>query len=84
MWSIPMPPRPDGLWRTYTNVVFANGRLLVPIYPDFSPDLDRQALELYGRLLPEWEIVGIDAGSLIRREGALHCVIMNLPRVQHP
>jgi len=81
---IPMPPRPDGIWRTYTNVVFANGRLLVPIYPDFSPALDRQALELYGRLLPEWEIVGIDSGSLIRREGALHCVTMNLPRVQRP
>lgn len=77
---IPMPPRTDGIWRTYTNVVFANGRLLVPIYPDFSPELDRRALALYAELMPDWEVVGIDSSSLIRRDGALHCVTLNLPR----
>ncbi len=75
---IPMPPHDDGLWRTYTNVIYANGRLLVPTYPDVCPELDREALEIYTRLLPDWEIVAIDASDLIRRNGSLHCVTLNL------
>lgn len=78
---IPMPPHQDGLWRTYTNVVFANGVLLVPTYPKVSPKLNRQALAVYQRLLPEWEIRSVDASSLIRRNGALHCVTIGLPNV---
>jgi len=76
---VTMPARPDGIWRTYTNVVFANGRVLVPQYPGHSPDLDAEALALYERLLPGREIVGIDCTGLIRRNGALHCVTLNLP-----
>lgn len=76
---IPMPAHTDGLWRTYTNVAFVNGRLLVPVYPDAAPDLDRQALAIYASLMPDWEIVPIDASTLIRRKGALHCVTLNLP-----
>ncbi len=81
---IPMPPHDDGVWRTYTNVVFANGVLLVPAYPDRFPDLDAQARSVYQRLLPDWQIVGVDASSLIQRGGALHCVTMNLPVINDP
>jgi agmatine/peptidylarginine deiminase len=76
---IPMPPHDDGIWRTYTNVVFANGVLLVPAYPDKCPELDEEARGVFARLLPDWRVVGIDAASLIRRNGALHCVTMGLP-----
>ena len=76
---VTLPARPDDLWRTYTNVVFVNGRLLVPVYPDADPELNRQALATYRRLLPDWEIVGIDSSTLIRRNGALHCVTLKLP-----
>jgi agmatine/peptidylarginine deiminase len=34
---LPSPAARDGIWRTYTNVIYANGVLLVPQYPDFSP-----------------------------------------------
>ncbi len=76
---IPMPPHDDGIWRTYTNVVFANGVLLVPAYPDKCPDLDAKAREVFARLLPDWRVVSVDCSSLIRRNGALHCVTMGLP-----
>jgi len=76
---IPMPPHRDGLWRSYTNVIFANGILLVPQYPDVSPELDKTALEVYAGLLPDWKIVGVDARTLIAKMGALHCVSINVP-----
>lgn len=76
---IPMPANDDGAWRTYTNVVFANGVLLVPSYGDLDPELEREAVAVYERLLPGWKIVTVDATSLIGRNGALHCVTMELP-----
>lgn len=79
VYRIPMPSNKDGVWRTYTNVIFANGVLLVPNYPQTDPDLDSQALALYTSLLPEWKVVGIDATKLIPQRGALHCVSINAP-----
>jgi agmatine/peptidylarginine deiminase len=76
---IPMPPHDDDVWRTYTNIVLANEVVLVPLYPDHSPELDREALAIYRRLLPDRRVVGIDASGLIRMNGALRCVTMNIP-----
>lgn len=76
---IPMPSHADGIWRTYTNVVFANGRLLVPSYPDQDQELERKAINVYRELLPDWEIVPIDCDRLIRQRGALRCVTINIP-----
>lgn len=77
---IPMPPHDDGVWRTYTNIIMANGVILVPIYPDHCPDLDREALATYRRLMPNKRIVGVDASGLIKMNGALRCITMNIPR----
>jgi agmatine/peptidylarginine deiminase len=79
VYRIPMPPRFDGVWRTYTNVIFANGKLLVPTYSGAPAEMERDALDLYRNLLPGWEIVGIDCEDMIPLGGALHCVSMNLP-----
>ena len=76
---MPMPSRRDGLWRTYTNVIYANGMVLVPQYPDYCPDLDARALEVYRKLLPDWQVVGIDASSIIQKRGSLHCISLNVP-----
>jgi agmatine/peptidylarginine deiminase len=76
---IKSPPQRDGIWRTYTNVIFANGVLLVPQYPDYSPVLDRLAIETYQQALPNWKIVGINASSIIHQRGSLHCISLNLP-----
>jgi hypothetical protein len=74
-----MPPRTDGAFRTYTNVIFANGRLIVPTYSTVEPDVQAAALALYRRLLPQWEIIEIDCEEMIPLGGALHCVSMNVP-----
>jgi agmatine/peptidylarginine deiminase len=76
---MPMPSHRDGKWRTYTNVIYANGVLLVPQYPNYCPEFDRQAMEIYRKLMPEWKVVGIDASELIEKRGSLHCLSLNLP-----
>jgi agmatine deiminase len=82
---VPMPDHDDGFWRTYTNLIFANEVVLVPVYPDYCPELDEVALTLYRRLLPDRRIIGIDASELIKMNGALRCISMNVPTgVLHP
>lgn len=81
---MPMPTHRDGIWRSYTNVVMANGVILVPSYPDVSPEMDRQVLDQYCRLLPDWKVVGVNASNLITRRGALHCVTVHVPATARP
>ncbi len=78
---IPMPSHADGKWRTYTNVIFANDTLLIPAYPDVSPELDEKALEIYTDLLPDRRIVQIDASTIIQKNGSLHCISINVPEL---
>lgn len=72
---IPMPSTSGEVFRTYTNVVYANGLLLVPSY---AHELDAEARDVYQRLLPDWRIEMIDCSELARRGGALHCLVSNL------
>jgi len=76
---IPMPPHPDEIWRTYTNVVFANRLLLVPIYPTVDSEGTAKALEMYRRILPGWKVVGVDVSELIRAGGGLRCITLGVP-----
>jgi agmatine deiminase len=80
VYRIPMPPRRGEFWRTYTNVIFANGTLLVPTFKDVEPAIQEEALALYARLLPGWRVVGIHADSLEPSGGLLHCFSMHVPR----
>lgn len=75
---VPMP-RPEGrVWRTYLNVLYANGTLLVPVYAGHDPEGRVQALEVFKRALPGWTITPVDCSELIELGGALHCITMNL------
>ena len=76
---VPMPTNEDGVWRSSTNVVFVNGMLLVPTYPDVDRTGGKQAVALYRRLLPDWEIVGIDVSTMARHQGGLRCVTLYVP-----
>jgi len=75
---MPMPDHGDGHWRSYTNVVFANGKLLVPTYASIDVMGRKRALNIYRELLPGWSIVPIDCTEVIQLGGALHCLSMNL------
>ena len=79
---IPMPSNADGIWRTYTNALFARGRLLVPTYPDVDPTGGRRALAIYRRILPGWEVQGIDCSDLARHQGGLRCLSTYVPKVK--
>ncbi|MEZ6115278.1 MAG: agmatine deiminase family protein [Pirellulaceae bacterium] len=75
---IPMPSNADSVWRTYTNVVFANGALLFPVYQNTDDDVERHAMELYRAVLPGWEIKPVNVDGIIDSGGALHCTVLNL------
>jgi agmatine deiminase len=74
---IPMPPDfgddypPAGDYRTYTNSIFVNKTILVPIYEE---QYDTTALRIYEEALPGYNVVGIDCNDIIPAYGALHCI----------
>lgn len=76
---VPMPPHQDGTWRTYTNVVFANSALLVPIYRGVDRAGREKVLETFARLMPGWKVIAIDATALIQGGGALRCISGAVP-----
>ena len=78
---IVQPPCGNGLYppncsnpyeyRTYTNALFVNKTVLVPIY---NTDMDEAALERWKELMPGYKIHGIDCTGIINLGGAIHCV----------
>lgn len=76
---LPMLMQQDGICRSYTNSVLANGTALVPQYSDADPAMNRKALEIYGKYLPNWKIVGIECLEIAAKGGALHCITCNIP-----
>jgi len=60
-----------GEYRTYTNSVFINKTLLVPIYDE---RYDTTALRIMREQLPGYKVVGIDCNDIIQASGALHCI----------
>ncbi|MDB5322283.1 MAG: Porphyromonas-type peptidyl-arginine deiminase [Phycisphaerales bacterium] len=76
---IPMPAYVPGRCRTYTNVIYANGLLLVPHYPDVDAGIEREVLATYRALLPDWKIQSVDCDALITGGGALRCCSAHVP-----
>lgn len=81
---IPLPsPRPiyddeERLPATYANFVIINGAVIVPTYQ--QPNCDSAALATIGQAFPSYDIIGIDAFTVIRQHGSLHCLTMQLPK----
>jgi agmatine/peptidylarginine deiminase len=71
---VPMPTNQDGTWRTYTNVIYANGAVLVPVYPEVDAAVRDEALAVFRRVLPRWQVVAVDCSEIIQSGGALHCI----------
>ncbi len=64
-------PNQNGDYLTYTNSVFLNKTILVPIY---NPQYDTTALAIYRKNLPGYKVIGINCNSIIQYSGALHCI----------
>jgi agmatine deiminase len=76
---LPAPKLDDNGQRlpaTYANFLIINGAVLVPTYRD---PLDEKILHLLGDYFPGRDIIGIDSLPLIRQNGSLHCITMQLP-----
>jgi agmatine deiminase len=64
-------PNTNGDYRTYTNLVFVNKTVLVPIY---QPIYDEPALQILQNELPGYNVVGIECNDIIGLSGAIHCI----------
>jgi agmatine/peptidylarginine deiminase len=57
---------------TYTNAIFVNNKVLLPIYNRAE---DAAAIALWDSLLPGYSIYSFDCNSIIPSQGAIHCVV---------
>ena len=76
---IPLPPispiflEDEQLPATYVNFLITNKAVLVPIYQDKN---DKKTLGIFDKLFPTRKIIPIDATTLIKQHGSVHCVTM--------
>ncbi|TXJ62450.1 agmatine deiminase family protein [Prevotella brunnea] len=78
--QLPKPMFWDGerLPATYANFVILNNAVIVPTYQ--QPDLDKLAMQTIKKAFPQHEIIGIDASTVVRQHGSLHCLTMQFPK----
>lgn len=67
------------IWRSYTNALTINGRVLVPVY---GVAQDTAALETYQRAMPGYTVIGIDCKAGVNGGGAVHCLTKEVPQSQ--
>lgn len=78
---IPMPPQsngtfpPVGDYLTYTNFVYVNKTIIMPVY---RPQYDTTAIRILRENLPGYRIVGIDCDNIIQASGAIHCITQSI------
>ncbi len=61
---------------SYTNFVFINSGILVPMHDD---EHDQLALDILTRACPNRKIIGINAIPLLKQYGSLHCATLHIP-----
>jgi agmatine deiminase len=61
---------------TYANFLILNHAVLVPFY---NSEKDIQAREILQKIFPDREVIGVDCTTLIKQNGSLHCITMQLP-----
>ncbi len=64
------------VWRSYTNALTVNGRVLVPV---FGISTDDAALRVYEAAMPGYEIVPINCAVGANGGGAVHCLTKEIP-----
>ncbi len=68
---------------TYTNAYRVNDRIFVPTYGQGNPAhlaRDAQALAAWQAAAPDAEIIPINCYDIIWAAGAIHCIMMQVPR----
>lgn len=62
-------------YRTYSNSVFVNKTVLLPVY---EGPFDTTAVRIYQENLPGYRIVPIDCRDIIGASGAIHCITQSV------
>lgn len=62
---------------TYANFLIVNGAVIVPTYA--QPEKDTRAQEVIRQVFPDREIIPLDARTIIRQHGSIHCLTMQYP-----
>lgn len=71
----------ERLAASYVNFYFANGRALVPQFGGENKTSDERAVKILKDILPEKEVVPIDARSILLGGGNIHCITQQIPMV---
>ena len=62
---------------SYVNFLITNKKILAPMYGDKN---DSSAISTLQKLFPTRKIVGIDCTQIIKQNGSLHCITMQVPK----
>ncbi|MBL8153368.1 MAG: agmatine deiminase family protein [Anaerolineae bacterium] len=65
------------VWRSYTNALTVNGRVLVPVY---GLREDAEALAVYRAAMPDYMVIPMDCSASVNDGGAVHCLTKEIPR----
>lgn len=68
----------DRLPATYANFLIINGAVICPTYR--QPEKDKAAMAILQEAFPDRTITGIDATTVIRQHGSIHCLTMQFPK----
>jgi agmatine deiminase len=81
---VPLPSVPahinwglSRIWPSYANALTVNHRVLVPTYG--LRERDAAAIAVYRRVMPDHEIIGVDARVAANAGGTVHCLTMQIP-----
>ena len=75
----PIYDNKERLPATYANFVILNHHVLCPTYA--QPERDRLAMQQLQKAFPDRRVIGIDARTVIRQHGSLHCLTMQYPKL---
>ena len=75
----PIYDNEERLPATYANFVILNHHVLYPTYA--QPERDRLAMQQLQKAFPDRKVIGIDARTVIRQHGSLHCLTMQYPKL---
>lgn len=78
-------PMPDAIYEgserlpaTYANYLIINGAVICPIYN--QPEKDKLALDVIKKAHPDHDIIALDACTIIKQHGSIHCLTMQFPQ----
>lgn len=78
-------PMPDAIYdegerlpATYANFLILNGAVIYPTY--HQPEKDEEARQAIQQAFPDREMIDVDACTIIRQHGSIHCLTTQFPK----